>query len=76
MGTSWANDVETTLFQRDQRWYNVVSTSLDHDVPAGIVTAVQFAAGLIKTFNAYYDTSLFKSTNTEYNTTNKTTHCW
>ena len=36
MGTWWSNDVETTLFQRYQRWYNVVSTLFHLDVPAGI----------------------------------------
>ena len=35
-GMSWSNDVETTLHQRLQRLYNVVSTSFDHDVPTGV----------------------------------------
>ena len=34
-GKSWSRDVETTLFQRIQGLYNVVSTSFDHDVPVG-----------------------------------------
>ena len=34
---SWSNDAETTLYQRLERLYNVVSTSFDHDVPTGLV---------------------------------------
>ena len=31
VGTSWSNDVETMLYRRYRRWYNVVSTSFEHD---------------------------------------------
>ena len=37
VGTSWSNDVETTLYRCYRRLYNVVSTSVDHDMPAGNV---------------------------------------
>ena len=39
--SQWAHHGQTTskqrLFQRYQRWYNVVSTLFDHDVPTGLV---------------------------------------
>ena len=35
VGTSWSNDVETTLSRLHKRLDNVVSTLFDHGVPAG-----------------------------------------